>query len=106
MDIIPIIIAIYNKKSTTGHEAALNMRRILETADRADDDEYCNFPLRPQETCRKTKVFNSLKPPDLHTILRAVSQMSQRRQIFRSDKRRKKIPAQALWRTSAINAQI
>ena len=40
MDIHPIIIAIYNKKSTTGHEAALNMRRILETADRAEDDEH------------------------------------------------------------------
>ena len=104
MNFILIIIAIYDAKSATGHEAALNMDKILEMADR---DEHCNFPLRSQETCRstKTKISESLKPPNLHAILRAVSQMSQRRQIFRLYKRRKKFPAQALWRTSAINAQ-
>ena len=108
MDFIPIIIALCDEKSATGREAALNMGKILERADRADDDEHCNFPPRPQETCRntKTKLSESLRPPNLHTILRAVSQMSQRRQIFRSNKRRNKFPVQALWRTSAINAQI
>ena len=46
MYFIPIIIAICDKKSATGHEAALNMGEILEMADRANDDEECNFPLR------------------------------------------------------------
>ena len=44
MDLVPIIIVICDKKSATGHQVALNMGKILETADRADDDEQCNFP--------------------------------------------------------------
>ena len=106
MDSIPIIIAICDKKSATGYKVALNMGKILETADRADDDEQRNFPLRRLAETPRPR-YSRASIPRICTLSSALfHRCLKRRQIFWFYKRREKFPVQAFWRTSAINAQI
>ena len=77
MDFIPIIIAICDKNSATGHEVALNMGTILEMADRADDDEQCNFPLRRLAEHQDQGIREPQTPESAHYLPRCFTDVSQ-----------------------------